>query len=134
VGLRHIYSGKIHVGILEDLTPDFLYLKTNKKVLKVKIANIEILKPVELLNWKVRNLPIKTYDISVIFPKRAEATVIAKSVENLRGVLDTEVLDIYHGPPVPHDSQSITIRYRVLDPETILDVEAFLKGFGGIIR
>jgi prephenate dehydrogenase len=111
-----------------------LYLKTNKKVLKVKIANIEILKPVELLNWKVRNLPIKTYDISVIFPKRAEATVIAKSVENLRGVLDTEVLDIYHGPPVPHDSQSITIRYRVLDPETILDVEAFLKGFGGIIR
>ena len=55
-------------------------------------------------------------------------------MENLRGVLDTEVLDIYHGPPVPHDSQSITIRYRVLDPETILDVEAFLKGFGGIIR
>lgn len=134
VGLRHVYSGKIHVGILEDLSPDFLHLKTNKKVLKLKIANVEILKPAELFNWQIKNLPVKTYDISVIFPKHAEATVIAKSVENLKGVLEAKVVDIYQGNQVPPDSQSITIRYRVLDPETLLDVETFLKGFGGIIR
>jgi prephenate dehydrogenase len=134
VGLRHIYSGKIHIGILEDLTPDFLYLKTNSKVLKLKIANIEVLKSSELFNWKIKNLPVKTYDISVIFPKGADATIIAKGVDNLKGVLDAKVLDIYQGNQVPANSQSITIRYHVLDPKVLLDVEKFLKGFGGIIR
>jgi len=134
VGLRHIYSGKIHVGILEDLSPDFLYLKTNKKILKLKIANVETLKPVELFNWKISNLPLKTYDISVIFPKSSDASLIAKSVGNLKGVVDAEVKDIYQGDQVPSNSQSITIRYQVLDPETLIDVETFLRGFGGIIR
>jgi len=134
VGLRHIYSGKIHVGILEDLSPDFLYLKTNKKILKLKIANVETLKPVELFNWKISNLPLKTYDISVIFPKSSDASLIAKSVGNLKGVVDAEVKDIYQGDQVPSNSQSITIRYQVLDPETLIEVETFLRGFGGIIR
>jgi prephenate dehydrogenase len=134
VGLRHIYSGKVHVGILEDLSPDFLYLKTNKKVLKLKIANVETLKPAELFNWKISNIPLKTYDISVIFPKNSDASLIAETVGNLRGVVEAKVLDIYQGDQVPPDSQSITIRYQVLDPETLLDVETFLNGFGGIIR
>ena len=134
VGLRHIYSGKIHVGILEDLSPDFLYLKTNKKILKLKIANVETLKPGELFNWKISNLPLKTYDISVIFPKSSDASLIAKSVGNLKGVVDAEVKDIYQGDQVPSNSQSITIRYEVLDPETLIEVETFLRGFGGIIR
>jgi prephenate dehydrogenase len=134
VGLRHIYSGKVHVGILEDLSPDIIRLKTNKKVLKLKIANVETLKPAELLNWKIENLPVKTYDISVIFPKSADATIIAKSVENLKGVLEAEVLDIYQGKQVPSHSQSITIRYQVLDPETLFVVETFLNGIGGVIR
>jgi prephenate dehydrogenase len=134
VGLRHIYSGKVHVGILEDLSPDFLHLKTNNKVLKLKIANVETLKPAELFNWKIRNLTLKTYDVSVIFPKTSDANLIAKSVRNFKGVVDARVLDVYQGDQVPSDSQSITIRYQVLDPETLTDVETFLKGFGGIIR
>lgn len=134
VGLRHIYSGKVHVGILEDLSPDFLYLKTNKKVLKLKIANVENLKPAELLNWKKSNWALKTYDISVIFPGSSDAILIAKTVGNLKGVVEAEVLDIYQGDPIPPHSQSITIRYQVLDPETLIDVETFLKGFGGVIR
>ncbi len=134
VGLRHIYSDKVHVGILKELSPDFLYLKTNKKVLKLKTANVETLKPAELFNWKIKNLPVKTYDISVIFPKSSDPNLITESVENLKGVVDAEVLDIYQGDQVPSEYQSITIRYQVLDPETLKDVEKFLKGFGGVIR
>ena len=134
VGLRHIYSDKVHVGILKDLSPDFLYLKTNKKVLKLKTANVETLKPAELFNWKIRNLPIKTYDISVIFPKTSNPYLIAESVANLKGVVEAEVLDIYQGDQVPSEHQSITIRYQVQDPKTLKDVEKFLKGFGGVIR
>ncbi|MDD1763380.1 MAG: prephenate dehydrogenase [Methanobacteriaceae archaeon] len=134
VGLRHIYSGKVHVGILEDLSPDLLYLKTNKKIVQLKLANVETLTPLELFNWKISNLPLKSYDISVIFPASSDAHLISKSVGNLKGVVEAEVLDVYQGDQLPSDSQSITIRYQVLDPTTLLDVEKFLKGFGGIIR
>ena len=31
VGLRHIYSGKIHIGILDELSPDFVTYKTKQQ-------------------------------------------------------------------------------------------------------
>ena len=43
IGLKHIYSGIVHIGILEDLGPEFLKLNTNKHHKKLKISNVEVL-------------------------------------------------------------------------------------------
>lgn len=134
VGVRHIYSGNIHVGILEELSPDFLYLNDGKKVTKLKLANVETLSLAEIFKWKTTNFQFKTYDVSVIFPAISDPKLISLSIKKLDGVVETEVMDVYHGDQVPVDCMSITIRYQVLNPETRLDVERFLKGFGGKIR
>ncbi len=60
VGLRHIYSGKIHIGILEELTPDYLTLKHNKSTTRLKLSNVEVLNRDEFVKWKLENYPQKS--------------------------------------------------------------------------
>ena len=60
VGLKHIYSGKIHIGILESVDGKTAVLKNGNKTKKLRIANIRILINNELYDWKVKNLDKKT--------------------------------------------------------------------------
>ncbi|HSQ01715.1 MAG TPA: prephenate dehydrogenase [Methanobacterium sp.] len=134
VGLRHIYSGKIHIGILDELSPDFVTIKQNNSIIRLKLSNVEILTADELLKWKIVNYPQRIYDISGIFPKGCDAEVISDTIKNLRGVVDAEVIDTYSGSQIPSRSTSVTIRYKVLEEGTALSVEKLLKGFGSEIR
>ena len=56
IGLKHIYSGKIHVGILERVDKNTAILKNGNKTKKLVVANIEVLSDSELYDWKVKNL------------------------------------------------------------------------------
>lgn len=134
VGLRHIYSGKIHIGILKDLTPNFAILDQDKKEIKLKLSNVEVLSDVELLKWKIESFPKKIYDVSVVFPENCEPEIISNTINNLKGVVKSSVLDIYSGNQINPGKKSITIRYSVIDPVTRHEVENLLKGFGGLIR
>jgi prephenate dehydrogenase len=134
VGLRHIYSGKIHIGILEELTPDYLTLKQNNDITRLKLSNVEILNQNELLNWKLKNYPQKSFDISAVFKDECDPEVITDTIKNLEGVVDAEVIDTYHGSQIPTGNTSITLRYHVIDKEAPMRVEKLLKGFGGQIR
>ena len=134
IGLRHMYSGKIHVGIIKDLSPDFLKLKENNKKTKLKLSNIEVLNPDELKEWKIQNLPDKTYDVSVIFPEFSEPNLIAQTIEKLDNVVECQVVDVYSGKQIPASMKSITFRYKIINPEGRLKVQNLLIGFGGKIR
>jgi len=134
VGLRHIYSGKIHIGILDELSPDFVTIKQNNNITRLKLSNVEILTADELLEWKIVNYPQRIYDISGIFPKGCDAEVISETIKNLRGVVDAEVIDTYSGSQIPSGSTSVTIRYKVIEEGAALSVEKLLKGFGSEIR
>jgi prephenate dehydrogenase len=68
VGLRHMYSGKVHIGVLQSLNPDSVTLKENNKDITLKLSNIEVLNSEETIEWKKVNIPLKTFDISVILP------------------------------------------------------------------
>jgi prephenate dehydrogenase len=134
IGLRHMYSGKIHLGIIEDLSPDFLTLKENNKEIYLKLSNIEVLSPDELKEWKIQNFPMKTYDVSVIFPEISEPNLIAKTIAALEDVVECQVVDVYKGKQIPLRMKSITLRYQILNPKGRLKVENLLVGFGGQIR
>ncbi|MGF7118355.1 prephenate dehydrogenase [Methanobacterium oryzae] len=134
VGLRHIYSGKIHVGILKDISPDFVVLKENNKEVKVKLSNVEVLDDKELLKWKIDNSHKKSFDVSTIFPETCNPKIIANTINNLEDVINVEIIDLYHGNQIPSGKISITIRYEVINREARLNVENLLKGFGAEIR
>ena len=134
VGLRHIYSGKVHVGILKDINPDFLTLKQHKKNLYLKLSNVEILNESSLYKWKIENYPRKSYDISAIFPDKCNPEIIINTIKNLNGIVNAHLIDIYQGSQIPADQISITIKYELIEESARLDVENLLKGFGAKIR
>lgn len=134
VGLRHIYSGKVHIGILDELTPDFLTVKHHNKTTQLKLANVEILNNEELLKWKLQNYPQKNYDISSVFPEGCDPDVIAGTIKNLKGVVEAEVIDTYQGSQILKGYTSVTLRFSVIDEAAFEDVEKLLKGFGSQIR
>jgi len=134
VGLRHIFSGKIHVGFLEDLSPDFLTLNKNDKKMKLKLSNVEILSDKDVYKWKIENYSHKSFDISAVFPENCNPEIILDTIKGLNNVVDASLIDLYQGNQIPSGKVSITIEYEIIDREARFEVENLLKGFGGIIR
>lgn len=134
VGLRHIYSGKVHVGVLKELSPDFIILKQNNRELSLKLSNVEILDEQSLYKWKIQNYPKKIYNVSAVFPKNCSPEVIVDTVMGLDNVVTASLIDIYQGNQIESGKISITIEYEVIDPAARSSVENLLKGFGAIIR
>lgn len=134
VGLKHIYSGKIHVGILESVDGKTVVLKDGNKVKKLRIANIRILLPEELQLWKIENLKTKTSSISCVFPKNVNADIIQKTVLMHDNVLDVKLTDTYDGPQINDNFISLTFEITALNKEDIEMVKELFTGFGGVIR
>jgi len=134
VGLKHIYSGKIHIGTLIELKPEFLTLKHNNNVTNLKLSNVEVLTRDELVDWKIKNYDHKEYDISGIFPLGCDPRVIADTISSVDGVVNAEILDIYQGNQIPTGNISITFRFSFIEDQSVLKVDKLLKGFGSKIR
>lgn len=134
VGLKHIYSGKVHVGILDDVDSKTATLRDGNKIKQLRIANIRILPDNELYQWKLDNLNRITHSISCIFSKNVHVETIQKTVENFRNIIDINLIDAYNGPQIPDDCISLTFEVTALTKEAIDNVEKLFVGFGGTIR
>lgn len=134
VGLRHIYSQKVHVGVLKELSPDFLVLDQDKNEISLKLSNVEVLSEYELAQWKTENYPTRSYDISAVFPQSCDPEVIVEAVRNIEGIVDASWKDVYSGAQIESGKISITIGYEVISSDGKSAVENLLKGFGASIR
>ena len=134
VGLRHIYSGKVHVGILEDIDDKTAFLKSGSKTKSLRIANIEILSPSELHNWKVKNMKNHISSISCVFLKSVDVNVIENTVRTFDNVIDIKLTDAYSGPQIEKDFISLTFEVTTISKSDIEDIEKLFIGFGGKIR
>ena len=134
VGLKHIYSEKIHVGILEGLDNKTAVLKDGNKIKKLSIANIRILLPEELHQWKIENLKTKTESISCVFAKNVNVEIIQKTVLMHDNLLDIKLIDAYNGPQIDDDHISLTFEVTALTKDDIEQVKELFTAFGGIIR
>ncbi len=134
VGLRHVYSGKIHVGILLEMTSDFVTLNSHNTLIELKISNTEILSQNELKQYKNRNYPKKIFDVSVILPQNSNPEIIASTLRNLEEVVNVSIKDVYQGSQIEPGMKSITFEYAVINSKARNRIETLLKGFGGIIR
>ena len=134
VGLKHIYSGKIHVGILEGIDGKTAILKNGNKIKKLRIANIRILLPHELYEWKLENTPKKIGYISCVFPKNVHVETIQKTVMKLDNIIDIKLTDAYNGPQIDEKFISLTFEVTAMSKEDITKVKELFTGFGGALR
>ncbi len=134
VGLKHIYSGKVHVGILESLDDKTAVLRDGNKIKKLRIANIRILLPGELYQWKIENLKTKTSSISCVFLKGVHVETIENTVMKLDNIIDIRLIDAYDGPQIDEGYISLTFEVTALTKEDIAGVKQLFTGFGGVIR
>lgn len=134
IGLKHIYSGKIHVGILDSIDKDKAILKQNNKFKKLKVANIEVLSNEELYDWKLKHLKKEEHIISCIFVESVDKEIIKNTISNLNNITSVEINDVYRGPQIPDNHLSISFKVTGLYKESIEEVKKLLTGFGGIIR
>ena len=134
VGLKHIYSGKIHVGILESLDNKTATLKDGNMIKKLRIANIRILLPKELYEWKLENWETRTESVSCVFSKNVNVETIENTVLNMDNIIDIKLTDAYNGPQIADDSISLTFEITSLYRHDIENVKKLFTGFGGTIR
>lgn len=134
VGLKHIYSGKIHVGILDSVDKKTAVLRKGNKTKKLRLANIRILLPEELQQWKIENAHTRTESISCVFSKNVNVEIIRKTVMNMANIIDIHLTDAYNGPQISDDSISLTFEVTALTKEDIEKVTELFTGFGGQIR
>ena len=134
VGLKHIYSGKIHVGILESLDNKTATLKDGNIIKKLRIANIRILLPKELYEWKLENWETRTESVNCVFSKNVNVETIENTVLNMENIIDIRLTDAYNGPQIAEDSISLTFEITSLYRKDIENVKKLFTGFGGTIR
>ena len=134
IGLKHIYSGKIHVGTLESIDGKTAVLRNGNKVKELRIANIRILLPEELHQWKIENQKTRTESISCVFPKNVNVEIIQKTVLMHDNLLDIKLTDAYNGPQIDDNFISLTFEVTALGKEDIESVKELFTAFGGVIR
>lgn len=106
-GFSHIYSGKIHVGKLEKVSPDEIVLtkliskgtapQTKNTFIKLKLENLRLLSESELREWRKENLEHSRRDISILIPEGADPEVILRAININKCLVDCEISDIYNG-------------------------------------
>ena len=134
VGLRHIYSGKIHVGILEKIENKTAILRKRNNIKRLRVANIEVLSEKGRYDWKIINFDNKVESISCVFSKNVNIEIIENTVKNIANIIDITLTDKYNGPQISDDSISLTFEVVALSKEDIEKVKELFTGFGGVIR
>ncbi len=109
VALKHIYTNKIHVGRVIEVTPDEVILEKKNRKIKLKIYNVEVLSKDFLRKWKEKNLPKIKRDFSVLLPINAEEKVIKELISS-EEIVSCEIIDIYKGKTIPNGYKSVTFR------------------------
>ena len=135
VAFEHIYSKKIHYGIVEKISPIDLVLKdkNSSKKTRLKVENIRLLSDRELKEWRLKNLKMVKRDISVQFEDfdKISPAILCEVIE-MYGADRVEVIDLFR------EKKSLTFRISVYEDKDILEVEkkikTFLSGIGGKIR
>ncbi len=131
MALRHIYSGKVHIGVLEKVDGKTAVLDNGTKL---RIANIEVLSDEELYQWKLENIKQKHAIISCIFSENVTPNIIVETLENIEDIVSVALTDIYQGPQIDEGYKSLTFEVNALSKESITNVKNILTGFGGVIR
>lgn len=136
--LRHIRSGTVHIGKIENIDGKKVIMKEGGKKVEIKIDNIELLNEKEKKRWERENLQNRYRDISVILNDEIDKKVLKNIIINCcEEIIETKIIDTYKGSPIPDGNISYTIRIKTLEKNidnANKKVRKILEGIGGEIR
>ncbi len=154
-GFSHYYSGKIHVGTLEKVSPDEIVLTKlvskgtaphiKNKFIKLKLENLRLLSESELREWRKENLEHSIRDVSVLIPEGANPEIILNAINTNRQLAACEISDVYKGfywveTQKERRVERLAVTYRITvfgdcDADSVeANVTALLCGLGCRIR
>ncbi|MBA2861483.1 prephenate dehydrogenase [Methanococcus maripaludis] len=135
IGLKHIYSENVHYGILKEIYSDNIVLKQNEKEVILNISNVSLMENKELEDWKIENLEKYFVDISVLFKKDIDLSII---LELLTHKFEIEVIDTYSGDKIDENELSATFRINSYEKDDLKTLEEIfneiIKNIGGKLR
>ncbi|MBN2111395.1 MAG: prephenate dehydrogenase [Methanosarcinaceae archaeon] len=137
IGVRHIYSGVVHTGIVKRVTPRTVVLESGNRMIPLKIENIRLLGEEEMREWKLANLTHHLRDVSVLIPEEADADIIMELISCNKDIVSIETIDRYEGV---QGTRRLSVTYRImimgdLEPEMVQHgIEGQLKGIGCTVR
>ena len=131
IALEHIYSGKVHIGVLEKIDGKSAILDNGTKL---RIANIRVLNDEELYQWRLENTKQKEESISCMFPDSVTPNIIVETIENIQDITEVILTDIYKGPQIAEGYESLTFNVKALNKDAINNLKKVLTGFGGVLR
>ncbi|RLI87101.1 MAG: hypothetical protein DRO76_02880 [Candidatus Altiarchaeales archaeon] len=136
--LRHIYSGKIHLGIVKSVTPETVILDDNGKVSELKISNIQILSDDDRIKHKMKILGVVSRDFSVILDENVDEKFILELLKNYdENIAEGEIKDIYRGKQIGEGKKSVCFGLELIDSnvkETEEKIGEFFRRIGGRLR
>ncbi len=132
--IRHIYSGVVHYGLVQKVTPRKVLLERGGKLTEFLIENVRLLDDVEFRAWKIANLRNVIRDVSVFIPHGSNPDIIRNVISGTEGIISAEIRDIYE----KQNSTSVTYRLTIfgdLDAAGVQKaVEDIFSGIGCKIR
>lgn len=135
IGLHHQYSDNVHIGkVLEVNNDNVVLCDLRDNIITLKISNVNIMSDDEIYQWKKENLPIYSFDVSVILPVSCSEDVLIDMFSKIKPVIDVELKDVYIGSQIKDGFMSYTFSYSVFNKSDRIKVEDYLIGIGGIIK
>jgi prephenate dehydrogenase len=139
VVLRNEVTGAIHMGVLKEMTPEYVTIGQGKRGRAIKTANVSLVPAGEARERRIRKYGTFQRDLSFIFPAHADphaiAGILAPSVAE---AVAAEVIDEYSGKGIPEGSKSITLRVSLFGDTRPEDgeekVRSLLRSLGGLER
>ena len=138
IGLQHIYSKRVHIGIVKQLKDGFVIIENHRNnrnsEYKLKISNVRILNEEELFDWKKKNWNIYSDSVSCIFPTNSDSTIIQQTLLKLPNIVSVKLTDTYNGPQIDDEDVTYTFEIESLSKNSVEEVKRLILGFSGKIR
>ena len=126
VGLKDLYSGNTHVGVVKNVTAKSVTLKNHEEI-QLKISNIDILSKKEVFEWKKNNMELKNFDLTAQLPSGCDEKYLIKMFENIEPVIGVEITNIAQ---IDDSLMNFTFKYSVFNKEDKIYVEEYVRGIG----
>jgi prephenate dehydrogenase len=126
VGLKDLYSGNTHVGVVKNVTAKCVTLKNDEEI-QLKISNVDILSKKEVFEWKKNNMELKNFDLTAQLPSGCDEKYLIKMFENIEPVIGVEITNIAQ---IDDSLMNFTFNYSVFNKEDKIYVEEYVRGIG----
>ena len=130
-GLRNVYSGAVHVGVIKSASPREIAIEERSKDVILKTENVQLMSEEEVARYRLAQGQ-RSRDFSATFPPGADPTIVARVLSTIADVTAVGVVDQY----APRQSYTFRVStYIDGDVERLQhDVTELLEGIGCKLR